>query len=1318
MITDNTQPIDVLLGKKPEPVVYKELIESYQQKQASSDDAVSLHHLLEDKRVVHTSMDRNVILQRLKTNGFLVSPCIEDRAAVTTTSSSSPSEETVDEIKPKAAPDFAVTSDDEDDEQKNADALHGRKIPKKITIGKTNPPKAVEENVDESAEQEPEPDSSTVDLPEANHYREVQEEPLHLDSDTIFVVCNSKDTQKPPGKEPGEKINSSKKTKAFYDALAKIGNWRTVLCNDSMHSFQLDNITWSTVDHYYIASQYKNQSFFSDLAQNYEIAKEVEKTKKYSSKKVSVDSNFSQRNKREMYLALYAKFTQHPELARILHATQNATLMYRISPKKKTEFTELMWLRHSLRKYTEQVWKPLVEEPTAAAAVAAAVPRKKKSEHEESTESLEKVALGEYELQLPVYKPDVVRVSSYYLNNRVQFVQSINQLFQHIRKNNPSDKTVGRNSFDLLEHQRIVLNYLQGDRPYHGLLVYHNLGTGKSCTSIAVAEGMKHDKEIIILLPASLKTNYWAELQKCGDMIYKQNQHWEFVSTDGRPDLVPVLAKALNLNTVDIRKNKGAYMVDARKEPNFANLSPTVQSAIQEQLQEMINQKYKNIHYNANNLGSKVDELRRNKKNPFDHTVVILEEAHNFISRIVGNLRKKKTAETSVYIRIYELMLQATDFRIVMLSGTPILNYPQEMGVMFNLLRGGILTWTFDINTKESMSTEKVESMLKKERLLTYDYLQYQYGKITITKNPFGFVNVDQRRAPTTGAATANTKKKRPAVKSHKTTQKQRPSNDDNTNTDSTVANQSGGAGKYGVRLDSRGNVDNKQFEKKVQAILEKNNIQVKSTKSKIEKCLPDDGKFIETFIKETSSSSSTENDDQTDLMNINTLRRRILGLTSYYRTSNTDVLPRIIMTDSNSPVHQVRVPMSDHQIEYYLKVRSDERIQEKNEKKRKRMVNNNDLYEESSSSYRVFSRCACNFTFPNDIKRPIPKGKNKEVHEHTIEANTATPVMMAEYQDEDANNQDDFYQKEIVYTMKKIAETRDTLLKGDSLKKYSPKMWTILQNLQDKRYKGLHLLYSAFRTLEGIGLFKEVLMANGYQEFKLTKKDGTWHLADDFKLDGRPCFVLYTGTEEVETREIIRNIYNGDWNPPNVPESISVQLREISSNNLYGEIIQLFMITAAGAEGINLKNTRYVHMMEPYWNMVRLEQVMGRARRIKSHIDLPKEEQTVQTFLYLSVLSDSQIKNGQYKEITENDLSKITETPITTDEYLYELSQLKQKINKQLLTVMKETAMDCHVHIQEHKKNEKLVCYGPQSGDKEFVDYPALDKVLEEDPN
>ena len=39
--------------------------------------------------------------------------------------------------------------------------------------------------------------------------------------------------------------------------------------------------------------------------------------------------------------------------------------------------------------------------------------------------------------------------------------------------------------------------------------------------------------------------------------------------------------------------------------------------------------------------------------------------------------------------------------------------------------------------------------------------------------------------------------------------------------------------------------------------------------------------------------------------------------------------------------------------------------------------------------------------------------------------------------------------------------------------------------------------------------------------------------------------------------------------------------------------------------EGLNLFNIRQVHIIEPYWNKVRTDQVKGRARRIESHINL-----------------------------------------------------------------------------------------------------------------
>jgi len=1266
------------LNKKPIPYTYIQINESHNTVTDTTDEPIlQLHKIVENNISSNRSLDRNRIYENLRNKGFLVGNCASLDAA-----------------------DTAVTADDDS---------HDFTTQKKIRKVGNTPIMSTDDTADSDTDSISEPDTE----PESIEPSDVVELELPLekpflvetarnkikdivDSKTIFILCNDKTDPKPPGKEPSETIPPTRVKE--FGPLAEIRNWRQILCNEFEAPFRLDNVTWKNVNHFIVASRYRNQSFPQEVIEKYDDLLEIEKSKKYNGKKIKIDDDFEQRKHQEVYHALYAKFTTYPEYARTLEYTKDAVIYYRINKQVKQEFVELMWLREVLKEYTRKSWNPLEEVP-ATKKDKQNKPNKENKEIEDDSDSTD-ISLAEYDVQLPKYTPDVIRASPYFLNNRMEFIKSVNEMFDKMKKQAKENNK----SFDLLEHQRIVLNYIHGDRPYRGLLVYHNLGTGKSCTSIAVAEGMKTDKEIVVLLPASLKTNYWSELQKCGDTMYKQNQYWKFVSTEDKPEIIPVLSKALNLSSSEIRNKKGAWMVDIREPPNFSNLSPTDQRAVQEQIQHMIHQKYKNIHYNANNLAAKIDELGKGKDNPFDHCVVILEEAHNFISRIVGNLRKKKKASQSTYIKIYELMLKAQDFRIVMLSGTPIVNYPQEMGVMFNILRGGILTWTLELssNNNTKVSTEVLSKWFEQNNCLTYDYLNFYNGKLTITKNPYGFVNVNKITKMRQGTQPGTQRKER------------EPKNQ--------TKKQLGGYGQYGVELDERGDVTNEEFLKQIKKILQNNQVDIKKTSSIVEKCLPDDDTFREIFIKDTTNYS--DKNVSMDLLKLNTLRRRILGLTSYYRTSNKEVLPEIVVDKKKKNIHEVRVPMSEHQLEIYVKIRNKEREKEKKQKNMmniQRNVNNGELFE-IAGSYRVFSRCCCNFTFPSNLERPIPKnarqveedGLGANVNEHSIE--DANRIDVNEIDEEDVNN-DYKYQQEIMNVMTKMSENRDEYLSEENLKQYSPKMLAILQNLKDPKYKGLHLLYSSFRTLEGIGIFKEVLLANGFQEFKIAKDNGKWVLSTDLYVDNRPCFVLYTGTEDVEMREIIRNIYNGDWNPPNVPESISMKLREFASNNLYGDVIKLFMITAAGSEGINLKNTRYVHIMEPYWNYVRLEQVMGRARRIHSHDSLPESERTVQNFLYLSVLSEAQKKNGQYKDLTTNDLSKIVENnPITTDEFLYETSQMKQKINNQLLTVMKETAMDCRVHIKEHKKHEKLVCYGPISGDSTFVDYPSLDKVLEED--
>ena len=60
---------------------------------------------------------------------------------------------------------------------------------------------------------------------------------------------------------------------------------------------------------------------------------------------------------------------------------------------------------------------------------------------------------------------------------------------------------------------------------------------------------------------------------------------------------------------------------------------------------------------------------------------------------------------------------------------------------------------------------------------------------------------------------------------------------------------------------------------------------------------------------------------------------------------------------------------------------------------------------------------------------------------------------------------------------------------------------------------------------------------------------------------------------------------------------------------------VKVLFITKAGAEGLDLKGTRYVIIFESLWNRAAENQIIGRAVRYKSHIDLPKKERKVTAY-------------------------------------------------------------------------------------------------------
>jgi len=1037
-------------------------------------------------------------------------------------------------------------------------------------------------------------------------------------------------------------------------------------------------------------------------------------------------------------------------------------------------------------------------------------------------------------IRLPKKSPLVnIKVSSYYMNNREIFVNFINSIFEPYRRELQSNTesiscdTIGKDSdnVSLLTHQKIVRDYMNLYTPYRGLLLYHGLGSGKTCSSIAIAEGMKNSKRVIILTPKSLRENYISELKKCGDLIYKKNQFWEWISLELYPEALEPMSAILNLPQDYITKKRGAWFVNVSKKSNFADLSTVDKNSLDDQLNKMIESKYTFINYNGLRLKQLETLTNGFTRNLFDDRVVVIDEAHNLISRIVNKVKKEKDirendrgekdhAPVNLAMKLYEYLLSAQNARIVLLTGTPIINYPNEFAILFNILRGYIKTWEFplDVKTSKKIDKQSLQEILMGEKSL--DYLDYSPSSklLTITRNPFGFKNKIKKESGYIGVS--NTKKS--------------------------------DVGESELDTDSISDID---FERKIISILKKNDIDVITSAIKIrnKKSLPDK---LDTF------EGNYIDGDTRKIKNYDALKRRIVGLSSYFKSAQENLLPRFTKT-LGVDYYIVNIFMSDLQFKFYANARNKERDSEKI----KPSKGIEDLYKDTKSTYKIFSRLYCNFAMPG---RPIPrsgggkmeynetirkdlivKGKNygKLVKEETIDGvvyvsflnnitiqaqpslgtnfkpieeeiektekkqkriesmvvndeegeienedfimmkkknvingkdygklireqtvdgieyvvfskkdknksgpfsklkplkeieegeegesnleedkeNDITNVLKEANKYQDTQDIDDekegevegdeildkiggiSYKERIDAALKYIWDNSNEFLTPTALETYSPKFLHILENIKDSKYLGLHLVYSQFRTLEGIGIFSLVLEKNGFTRFKIKKNSSNgWEMDISPENQGKPTYALYTGTESDEEKKIIKHIYNGEWD--NIDTSIANNLRRIAHNNNMGEIIKVFMITSSGSEGINLRNTRYVHIMEPYWHPVRTEQVIGRARRICSHTKLPLALQTVEVFVYLMKFTKQQIDSDI--ELKRKDLSKTEpKVPVSSDQLLFEISEIKANLSKQLTDAIKESSFDCFIY-----SNGNCVNFGDPKNDK-FAYVPDYEK-------
>jgi hypothetical protein len=280
--------------------------------------------------------------------------------------------------------------------------------------------------------------------------------------------------------------------------------------------------------------------------------------------------------------------------------------------------------------------------------------------------------------------------------------------------------------------------------------------------------------------------------------------------------------------------------------------------------------------------------------------------------------------------------------------------------------------------------------------------------------------------------------------------------------------------------------------------------------------------------------------------------------------------------------------------------------------------------------------------------------------------------------------------------------------------------MLRIFTNIMETGSDKNQLLYSQYKSLEGIGVFTAILEANGWQPYRILQDDAGQWIEDPAMDPEKPAYGLFTGgagmvssdvksdfstvrrdaikqgMQNSEIREYMRQIFNGvgfsDAFPPSLKSSVEARGKKLLS---------LFMITAAGAEGITLANVRRVHIMEPHWNPARHDQVVGRAVRICSHARLPVAERTVRVSFYLSVFTEAQTKSSEGVNVvlvrrsdmaTKRYEGDPVEVFMSTDEYLYEKTWEKDRINSRIALILKQAAVDCEIHRKLHSRETPVI--------------------------
>jgi hypothetical protein len=927
--------------------------------------------------------------------------------------------------------------------------------------------------------------------------------------------------------------------------------------------------------------------------------------------------------------------------------------------------------------------------------------------------------------------------------------------------------------FELQPHQQFVKNFLSSQTPYNSLLLFHGLGTGKTCSSIGVCEEMRDymkqsgiTKKIIIVASENVQDNFRSQLFDESRMKFV-NGLWTINSCIGN--------KLIN-------------------EVNPTNIKAVSKAKLAEQIRKLIKSYYLFLGYgqfanyiirHMNVEGSeKYDSQTINKRiikklrNEFNDRLIVIDEIHNI--RLSDDNANKKVA-----IYLERLVKSALNMKLVLLSATPMYNTYKEIIWLLNLMnmndrRGKMyIKNVFDKNGNfkndgEELLMRKARgyvSFVRGENPYTFPYrvypnefapnntfphIKYPNYQMNLRKIPddsvdrilYLYLNTIEK---CDGCGECQyclyryvvnyMRNKENRIVTNKGDIINMPSFDNMTKFGYTTlqnplraliiaypydgmndAITNIGAEKYSNKLsadsvssglkeadddkveelevveDTQVTLSrNKKSSKLTQPLeLEEKSQENPETKLKIYKRCP------KGYRKEPKTGECKDKDG--NIIGIVIKPTALKKTPSLQQNKNSSI---------KKPEEEEQKEESDHEEDEQKEESEHEEEEQKEESDHEEEEQKEESDHDEEEQKETIETTDDESEFPSDTAKESEKGDTLEKDdtsekvvdetgnqsedgdedESEYPTDTITKNGDSEISSSEGDKQkggfdlnpneltgkaglermmsftDTQYKKDDFEYRPHIEEKYGRIFSYDKIGKYSVKIKTLLDCIYKTNSKdvsdGVILVYSQYLDA---GLIPVALALEELGFVRYGKNIKTL-----FKTKPQKTVDARTLNPPSDSKSFMPARYSMITGDKRISPDNDYEVKGLTDpNNTNGEKVKFVLISKAGAEGIDFKYIRQVHILDPWYNTNRMEQIIGRGVRNNSHKALDFEKRNVQIFMHGTILGDNKEE--------------------TADLYVYRFAELKAIQIGKITRLLKETAVDCILnHEQTNFTNEQM---------------------------